>query len=108
MIRGHSAIGMFLINSAASAMRPVRPNTSTKPTTIVLEIFTPILHRIDNGEMEPSMYKPGSRGPEGADELLAKVGKRESNYCLVLSTFVPSSLDFCFKGSVKTTLRPQN
>ncbi|KAI9176868.1 hypothetical protein LWI28_007992 [Acer negundo] len=38
------------------------------------EIFTPILHRIDNGEMEPSMYKPGSRGPEEADELLAKAG----------------------------------
>ncbi|KAJ6424026.1 hypothetical protein OIU84_024911 [Salix udensis] len=38
------------------------------------EIFTPLLHRIDNGEMKPKEYQPGSRGPVEADELLAKVG----------------------------------
>ncbi|ONK77706.1 uncharacterized protein A4U43_C02F9670 [Asparagus officinalis] len=38
------------------------------------EIFTPLLHRIDDGELKPLPYKPGSRGPEKADELLAKAG----------------------------------
>lgn len=38
------------------------------------EIFTPLLHRIDDGELNPLPYKPGSRGPEAADELLAKAG----------------------------------
>ncbi|PAL80153.1 hypothetical protein CEJ83_19825, partial [Acinetobacter baumannii] len=38
------------------------------------EIFTPLLHRIDNGEMKPLPYKPGSRGPAEADELLSEVG----------------------------------
>ncbi|KAK7854223.1 glucose-6-phosphate 1-dehydrogenase [Quercus suber] len=38
------------------------------------EIFTPLLHRIDDGKMKPLPYKPGSRGPAEADELLAKAG----------------------------------
>ncbi|KAK4798593.1 hypothetical protein SAY86_030919 [Trapa natans] len=38
------------------------------------EIFTPLLHRIDDGEMKPIPYKSGSRGPAEADELLAKAG----------------------------------
>ncbi|KAH9792160.1 glucose-6-phosphate 1-dehydrogenase 6 cytoplasmic [Citrus sinensis] len=38
------------------------------------EIFTPLLHRIDDGEMKPLPYNPGSRGPAEADELLSKVG----------------------------------
>ncbi|CAA3004749.1 glucose-6-phosphate 1-dehydrogenase, cytoplasmic isoform [Olea europaea subsp. europaea] len=38
------------------------------------EIFTPLLHRIDNGEFKPIAYKPGSRGPAEADELLEKAG----------------------------------
>lgn len=38
------------------------------------EIFTPLLHRIDKGELKSVPYKPGSRGPEEADELLKKVG----------------------------------
>ncbi|XVE67768.1 hypothetical protein DITRI_Ditri09bG0014800 [Diplodiscus trichospermus] len=38
------------------------------------EIFTPLLHRIDNGEMKSIPYKPGSRGPAEADELSAKAG----------------------------------
>ncbi|KAJ4959704.1 hypothetical protein NE237_019614 [Protea cynaroides] len=41
---------------------------------VAWEIFTPLLHRIDEGELEPIPYKPGSRGPEEADELLAKAG----------------------------------
>ncbi|KAJ3675451.1 hypothetical protein LUZ60_004493 [Juncus effusus] len=38
------------------------------------EIFTPILHDIDDGKLKSVNYKPGSRGPDEADELLAKVG----------------------------------
>lgn len=38
------------------------------------EIFTPLLHRIDNGEFKPIEYKPGSRGPAEADELLERAG----------------------------------
>ncbi|KHG01601.1 Glucose-6-phosphate 1-dehydrogenase-2C cytoplasmic-like protein [Gossypium arboreum] len=38
------------------------------------EIFTPLLHRIDNGEMKPIPYQAGSRGPAEADELLEKAG----------------------------------
>ncbi|GAV85755.1 G6PD_N domain-containing protein/G6PD_C domain-containing protein [Cephalotus follicularis] len=38
------------------------------------EIFTPLLHRIDNGKMKPNSYQPGSRGPAEADELLSKAG----------------------------------
>ncbi|KAK6128286.1 hypothetical protein DH2020_037969 [Rehmannia glutinosa] len=38
------------------------------------EIFTPLLHRIDNGEFKSLPYKPGSRGPAEADELLERAG----------------------------------
>ncbi|KAF3779648.1 Glucose-6-phosphate 1-dehydrogenase cytoplasmic isoform [Nymphaea thermarum] len=38
------------------------------------EIFTPLLHRIDDGELKPIPYKVGSRGPDEADKLLAKAG----------------------------------
>lgn len=38
------------------------------------EIFTPLLHDIDDGKIKPLSYTPGSRGPEAADELLAKAG----------------------------------
>uniref|UniRef100_A0A5B7A7U3 Glucose-6-phosphate 1-dehydrogenase n=1 Tax=Davidia involucrata TaxID=16924 RepID=A0A5B7A7U3_DAVIN len=38
------------------------------------EIFTPLLHGIDNGEFKPKTYKPGSRGPVEADELLERAG----------------------------------
>ncbi|XP_061336693.1 glucose-6-phosphate 1-dehydrogenase, cytoplasmic isoform isoform X1 [Gastrolobium bilobum] len=38
------------------------------------EIFTPLLHRIDEGEFKPMPYRPGSRGPEEADQLLEKAG----------------------------------
>ncbi|XP_022154181.1 glucose-6-phosphate 1-dehydrogenase, cytoplasmic isoform [Momordica charantia] len=38
------------------------------------EIFTPLLHRIDNGEVKSLPYKPGSRGPAEADELLERAG----------------------------------
>ncbi|XP_074362427.1 glucose-6-phosphate 1-dehydrogenase 5, cytoplasmic-like [Apium graveolens] len=37
------------------------------------EIFTALLHRIDKGELKSVSYKPGSRGPEEADELLKKL-----------------------------------
>ncbi|XP_020111678.1 glucose-6-phosphate 1-dehydrogenase, cytoplasmic isoform-like [Ananas comosus] len=38
------------------------------------EIFTPLLHDIDDGKLKPLSYKPGSRGPAEADELLSKAG----------------------------------
>ncbi|KAK4352270.1 hypothetical protein RND71_027788 [Anisodus tanguticus] len=38
------------------------------------EIFTPLSRRIDNGEVRPIPYKPGSRGPAEADELLQNAG----------------------------------
>jgi glucose-6-phosphate 1-dehydrogenase len=38
------------------------------------EIFTPLLHKIDRGEMKPILYTPGSRGPAEADELAEKAG----------------------------------
>ncbi|GFP84955.1 glucose-6-phosphate 1-dehydrogenase cytoplasmic isoform [Phtheirospermum japonicum] len=38
------------------------------------EIFTPLLHRIDAGEFKSKPYKPGSRGPAEADQLLERVG----------------------------------
>ncbi|XP_042498801.1 glucose-6-phosphate 1-dehydrogenase, cytoplasmic isoform-like [Macadamia integrifolia] len=41
---------------------------------VAWEIFTPLLHKIDEGGVEPIPYKPGSRGPMEADELLAKAG----------------------------------
>ncbi|GMH06822.1 hypothetical protein Nepgr_008662 [Nepenthes gracilis] len=36
------------------------------------EIFSPLLHIIDDGQLKPIPYKPGSRGPAQADELLTK------------------------------------
>ncbi|ERN13638.1 glucose-6-phosphate 1-dehydrogenase, cytoplasmic isoform [Amborella trichopoda] len=41
---------------------------------VAWEIFTPLLHRIDDGELKPIPYKPGSRGPKEADELLSRAG----------------------------------
>ncbi|XP_028772398.1 glucose-6-phosphate 1-dehydrogenase, cytoplasmic isoform [Neltuma alba] len=38
------------------------------------EIFTPLLHKIDEGNFKSIPYKPGSRGPAEADELLEKAG----------------------------------
>ncbi|KAH0908421.1 hypothetical protein HID58_031742, partial [Brassica napus] len=38
------------------------------------EIFTPLLHRIEKGEVKSIPYKPGSRGPTEADQLLEKAG----------------------------------
>eukprot|EP00672_Neobodo_designis_P018002 CAMPEP_0174846310 /NCGR_PEP_ID=MMETSP1114-20130205/12235_1 /TAXON_ID=312471 /ORGANISM="Neobodo designis, Strain CCAP 1951/1" /LENGTH=572 /DNA_ID=CAMNT_0016080573 /DNA_START=53 /DNA_END=1771 /DNA_ORIENTATION=- len=37
-------------------------------------IFTPLLHKIDAGELEPIPYPMGSRGPPAADELSARAG----------------------------------
>ncbi|KAJ0230511.1 Glucose-6-phosphate 1-dehydrogenase 6 [Hirschfeldia incana] len=38
------------------------------------EIFTPLLHRIEKGEVKSIPYKAGSRGPTEADQLLEKAG----------------------------------
>lgn len=37
-------------------------------------IFTPLLNAIDNEEIEPTLYKFGSRGPKEADRFLAQHG----------------------------------
>jgi glucose-6-phosphate 1-dehydrogenase len=37
-------------------------------------IFTPLLHAVDAGKVDPLPYAYGSRGPRAADELLAKAG----------------------------------
>ncbi|RWW28899.1 hypothetical protein GW17_00006591 [Ensete ventricosum] len=41
---------------------------------VAWEIFTPLLNSIEEGKLKPILYKPGSRGPAEADELLAKAG----------------------------------
>ncbi|XP_052190193.1 glucose-6-phosphate 1-dehydrogenase 6, cytoplasmic-like [Diospyros lotus] len=38
------------------------------------EIFTPLLHRIDNRELKTTPYKPGSRGPAESDKLVERAG----------------------------------
>jgi glucose-6-phosphate 1-dehydrogenase len=38
------------------------------------QIFTPLLHDIDDGKLKALRYEPGSRGPKEADELSARVG----------------------------------
>jgi len=43
------------------------------------EIFTPILHKIDNENIPPIIYKQGSRGPVEADEFIAKQGGYSRN-----------------------------
>jgi len=45
------------------------------------KIFTPILHSIEAGKVEPIAYPFGSRGPEEADTLTKKYGyERSSDY----------------------------
>lgn len=46
---------------------------------VAWEIFTPLLNRIDNGEIKPYTYTPGSRGPNEADELAARVGYKQTH-----------------------------
>ena len=36
------------------------------------EIFTPVLHQIDQENIRPHSYKVGSRGPDGADKFLTE------------------------------------
>eukprot|EP00271_Cylindrocystis_brebissonii_P016091 TRINITY_DN39291_c0_g1_i1.p1 TRINITY_DN39291_c0_g1~~TRINITY_DN39291_c0_g1_i1.p1 ORF type:complete len:526 (-),score=130.76 TRINITY_DN39291_c0_g1_i1:704-2281(-) len=38
------------------------------------EIFTPLLHRIDAGELKPTVYAQGGRGPPQADDLAERMG----------------------------------
>ncbi|GLJ36607.1 hypothetical protein SUGI_0736090, partial [Cryptomeria japonica] len=46
---------------------------------VAWEIFTPLLNDIDNGEIKSCTYKRGSRGPEEADKLLARVGYEQTH-----------------------------
>ena len=43
------------------------------------EIFTPLLHAIDDTNVRPIVYKQGSRGPSEADDFIAKVGGYSRN-----------------------------
>lgn len=38
------------------------------------KIFTPVLKKIDAGEIPPIPYKFGTRGPAESDDLVAKMG----------------------------------
>lgn len=40
--------------------------------------FTPLLHAIDRGDVEPEKYPAGSRGPPAADILISKAGFRKT------------------------------
>ncbi|VFQ73533.1 unnamed protein product [Cuscuta campestris] len=46
---------------------------------VAWEIFTPILQRIDKGELKPRAYQSGSRGPAEADDLLKRVGYAQTH-----------------------------
>lgn len=37
------------------------------------EIFTPLLHRIENEKIQPFIYKSGSRGPSASDQFINKI-----------------------------------
>ncbi|KAI4350564.1 hypothetical protein L6164_005011 [Bauhinia variegata] len=54
------------------------------------EIFTPLLHKIDDGEFKSIPYKPGSRGPAEADELLERAGYVQTHGYL----WVPPTLEY--------------
>jgi glucose-6-phosphate 1-dehydrogenase len=43
------------------------------------EIFTPILHRIEQENIRPIIYQKGSRGPPEADEFIAEQGGYSRN-----------------------------
>eukprot|EP00043_Microstomoeca_roanoka_P013759 m.135265 g.135265 ORF g.135265 m.135265 type:complete len:510 (-) comp15844_c1_seq1:197-1726(-) len=43
-------------------------------------IFTPLLHDIDDGKIDPIPYKFGSRGPEESDTLIEKLGYKYTQY----------------------------
>jgi len=38
------------------------------------EVFTPVLHKIEQENVRPIIYKQGGRGPKEADEFIAEVG----------------------------------
>ena len=45
------------------------------------KIFTPLLHDIDAGKVQPKPYEFGSRGPEESDAMLERIGyKRTVGY----------------------------
>jgi len=44
-------------------------------------IFTPILHKLEKGKVQPEIYPFGTRGPPSADKLIEKCGvKRNQSY----------------------------
>jgi glucose-6-phosphate 1-dehydrogenase len=43
------------------------------------EIFTPILHRIEQENIRPIVYEQGSRGPKEADDFIAQQGGYSRN-----------------------------
>ena len=51
------------------------------------EIFTPVLHKIENENIPPIIYSQGSRGPQEADDFIANIGgyKRSEDYVYIES-----------------------
>jgi glucose-6-phosphate 1-dehydrogenase len=43
------------------------------------EIFTPLLHDIDDGKLKSVPYKPGTRGPTEADDLSTRMGYMQTH-----------------------------
>ena len=63
------------------------------------EIFTPLLHRIDEGLLKSVPYKPGTRGPAEADALLEKAGYVQTHGYI----WIPPTLQECGKSITKNT-----
>jgi hypothetical protein len=60
--------------SSGTLLIPVTLNTIPVGSQAAWQIFTPLLHDIDDGKLKAVPYQPGSRGPKEADELSARVG----------------------------------
>lgn len=58
------------------------------------EVFTPVLHQIDNEKVQPRLYKTGSRGPEELDDWITN----KSGY-LRNDAYVWYDGDICLKSN---------
>mmetsp|Transcript_35892 Transcript_35892/g.113520 ORF Transcript_35892/g.113520 Transcript_35892/m.113520 type:complete len:551 (-) Transcript_35892:1095-2747(-) len=67
-------------------------------------IFTPLLHAVDRGDIEPVSYVYGSRGPKESDDLIQRNGyERSSNYVWHNSAgLAPSGSDPALASTVKS------
>jgi len=63
--------GVFFFKSSSDSCHS---NTIPVGSQAAWQIFTPLLHDIDDGKLMAVPYQPGSRGPKEADELSTRVG----------------------------------